>query len=165
MKKNYIKLFLVFITLLVLVSCEQKKANENPIISASFVISNLSDEDFSSIGTTQVTKSDFKKVFFSLDMKHNDNITERSISIPVFKEIVNSYDNIERYWFGNNTKIDNKSENYTYYETNFILYIGNLSDDEIASIFNSENISISYMENDENKQEIINLEKILKYEK
>ncbi|WP_313128335.1 hypothetical protein [Anaerocolumna sp.] len=161
MKEKFKIFFLVFITLLALVSC---KKNENLTINASLVVSNLSDEDFSSIGTKNVAKSDFKKVIFIFDMNHNDKISERTISIPIFKKVVNSYDNVKRYWFGKDTTIDNISENYAYYESNFILFTRNLSKDEIANIFHSENISISYMENDENKEEIINLKKIIKFE-
>lgn len=163
MKKKYKIIFLVFINVLMLVSCQTKKQNENPTINTSLVISNLSDEDFYSIGTNHVTKADFKKVSFILDMKHNDKISERTISIPIFKDLVNSYDNMERYWFGDDIKIDNISENYAYYETTFILYTGDLSKDEITNIFHSDNITVSYLKNKETEKKIINLETIIEY--
>lgn len=164
MEKKYKIGFLVFINILILVSCVTKKQIENPIISTSLNISNLSAEDFNSIGTNHVIRSDFKKVTFIFDMKHNDKITERTINIPKFKDIVNSYDNIERYWFGDNVKIDNISENYAYYETTFILYTGNLSKDEITNIFHSKNILVSYLKNNKTKKDKINLETILNYQ-
>ncbi len=167
MKKSFKIIFLIFINLLILASCETKEKNlknDEPIINTSIVISNLSDEDFYSIGTNHVTKADFKKVIFIFDMKHNNKITDRNISIPNFKDIANSYDNIERYWFGDNTKIDNIGENYAYYETTFILYTGVLSQDEITNIFQSENVLVSYQENNKSKENIIKLENIIKYE-
>lgn len=146
-----------------LVSCDIKKQNENPTINTTLIISDLSEEDFNSVGTNHVTRADFKKVNFIFDMKHNDRISERTISISIFKDVVNSYDNRERYWYGDNIKIDNLSENYAYYETTFILYTGDLSKDEIANIFHSENITISYLKNNEAEKKIINLETILEY--
>ncbi len=163
MKKIYKLFFLVFINLLILVSCETKKQTENPVINTSLVISNLSDEDFNSIGTSHITKDEFKKVTFILDMKHNDKISKRTINIPIFKDVVNSYDNTERYWFGDDIKIDNISENYAYYKTTFILYTGNLSKDKITNIFHSKNILVSYQKNNKTTKDIIKLETILNY--
>lgn len=165
MKKKCILFFLSLLSLIILISCEKNKVIGNETIDTSLVISSLSDEDFANIGTTNVIKEDFKKVNFIFNMKHNEKITKRTISVPIFKDVVNTYDKTERYWFGNNTRIDNISENYAYYETTFIMYTGNLSEDEITNIFRSESILVSYMENDKNKKELISVEKILKYEK
>lgn len=143
-----IMIFLCIVLVLNLVGC---KSEDYVYIETNFVISNLSDEDFQEIGTTNETntKEDYKKLKLVLDMKHGKEITNRKVYVPSqdhFKELLNTYDNEEHYLFGNSTCIDNSSENLAYYEINIIMYTKNLDDNDIKNIFKSEEISISYLD-------------------
>jgi len=134
-----------------------------PDIKAYVSIHHLTDEDFDQIGTPNVVKEDFRKVNFSLYLNHFSTITQRDISIPNLKEIMNIYD-IERYWYGNSTYSDNPGED-AYYLYDIMFLSKGLNEEEIKSVFKDHQIEITWTDEDGLAvNTIINLADIIKFE-
>lgn len=69
---------------LILTPCGTGKMKE-PDIYLKFNVSDLTDEEFQSIGTKgleNVTKSDFKNIEFTLDVEQTNGVSNRKILIP-----------------------------------------------------------------------------------
>ena len=148
-----------------LTACNVKK-EEDPIITIAFSASELSDEDYESVGTAGLEnpkKEEFKKIEFSLEVKQSNEITDRSIVVPDIKKVVNSKDP-ERYWSGSFSRQDNPQENFARYDYSFVLYTKELDEQEIRDLFESEKVRISYTDkNDVYKEEAFTLSDILQF--
>lgn len=136
-KKCFI-FFIIVLAVINLLACE----TQNPEIKATFTISILTDKDFEDVGTSGEVKEDFRKVHFLLEVNNCTNISNRKISIPNFKEVMNTYD-IERYWFGKYSASDSPDEDALY--TNDIMFLSKgLTEEDIKSIFKGSKISITW---------------------
>ncbi len=160
-----IKNFLTCVTislLILLAGCNTKVINDTPLIKADFSFTELSDEDFQDIGTKGYVKEDFRKVNLNVRVKNSSNITDRTLTIPDLKNIMNSYD-MERYWYGQYTTEDNPGKDACY--TYDIMFLSKgLSEDDIANIFKASVITVTWTDKStkENKS-IINLADIIEF--
>lgn len=113
--KKFIKtiVFILGISLIV-TTCTTKEDKEEPKIGLKFNVSDLTEEEFKSVGTKELenpTKDDFKNVEFKFDVEHSSKILNRKITVPSIKEIINSqYE--DRYWFGEGNSQDDEGENF-----------------------------------------------------
>jgi hypothetical protein len=134
-----------------------------PEIQAVLSIKQLSDEDFQYVGGSKESKEDFRKVNFLLEVKHSSEMTDRAITVPMFHEVMNSYDT-ERYWYGESTKSDNPGEDAVY-SNDIMFYTGGLDQEGMAAVFGDAEISITWTDKKGSwKEEIIRLEDIIKFE-
>lgn len=164
MKKiTFLIIFVLFLLSLSLISYKFT-TKKHPEIKASFIVSKLTDDDFNSIGTDEskkiTTKEDFRKVYISVEFINCKNLSDRKITIPDFKNLMNSYD-IERYWYGQSTKLDTPTEDAAY--TYDIMFLSkNLTDEQIKSIFKDSQAIITWKNKNTNENSIkINISDII----
>ena len=165
--KKFIKtiVFILGISLIV-TACTAKKDKEEPKISLKFNVSDLAEEEFKSVGTKELekpTKDDLKKFEFKLDIEHSNKISNRKITVPNIKEIINSqYE--DRYWFGEGNSQDNEGENFAEYSEKIVFYSNGLNEEEIKEIFKSSEVKISWTtDNGENQEKIFNLSDVIEF--
>ncbi len=162
MSRNKRFIFLL-IMILFLSGCKFQGTNSDPEINAIFTISELSNKDFDDIGTKGFNIEDFRKVNISITVKNNTNITDREISLPNIKDVMNSYD-IERYWYGEYVTSNNPNEDAEYRYDIMFLSKG-LSEDDIKSVFTDSNIIVSWTSKEDKKEKrTINLTDIITFE-
>lgn|GEM_PF-1321658 len=153
--KKIILIVLFICTMLMLVSC---KGNDNnyynnvafnevyPVLK--FDVSALTDDDFSSVGTSELKnakKEDFKKIRFTLNVTNRSDITKRTIIFPTGEEIkahANS-NKIDRYWFGSEIR-DNSRVKSAMYRYDFVFYSKGLNDQDIRNMFGSLTTKVSW---------------------
>lgn len=144
---NYIiKLTALTIILLFMPIIIASGATNNPTINVKLIVSDLTDEEFESVGTyglVNPVKDDFKKIRFALHVNQLDNVTDRNITIPAFYSVVNAYGK-DRYWFGSSYKQDNPQDNFANYENEFVIYSKGLNEQDMKDIFSSEIVKISW---------------------
>lgn len=164
--KGKISLAIIFIFILlclILSACESKEVKDEPEIRASFTISKLNNTDFDEIGTPDVEKEDFRKVKLKLEVSNSSIVSDRKIYIPDLKEIMNSYDNIDRYWYGSSISSDNIDED-AYYEMDYMFFSEGLDNEGIESVFHKGEIKVSWVNNDdEYVKHVINLTDIIEF--
>lgn len=152
--------------LLIITACNTGETIDSPKIDLKFHVSNLTDKQFRTIGTSGIesaTKYDFKNIEFTLDIKHSNNITNRKIIIPNIKTIANSYDR-ERYWFGQSYSQDNSTDNFAKYGNTFMFYSKGLDEQTIKNIFNSAEVIVSWVTNSgENEERLFKLGDAIKF--
>lgn len=163
MYKN--KTFILYIVIFIasfLSACNTSDKTESPEITTTFIFSSLTDDDFKEVGTKENVKNDFRKVLFTLMVKYDTNISNRSISVPDLKNVMNSYD-AQRYWFGTYATSDNPTEDALYtYEIMFLSK--DMTNDTIKSMFSDSNISITWTDKDgQENSKIINLADIIDF--
>ncbi len=167
MKRITVSIVFLAAVSFMLAACHLVKAEEDPEIDLHFSASDLEDEEYESIGTTELenpTKADFKNIEFTLDVRHSDEITNRNIMIPEVKLAANSYDK-ERYWFGRSYRQDNPQENFAQYSYSFVLYTQGLDEQGIRDIFKAKDVRISWVDEDDRYEEqVFNLGDILEFE-
>jgi hypothetical protein len=157
LREQYMKRLIILTLLIVsitLTACNVK-SEVDPSIAIKFSASELSDDEYDSIGREGLenpTKADFRNIEFTLDVKNFDEITDRSISVPDLKQVVMSNAS-DRYWFGSSSQQDNSEENFAHYEYRFVLYTKGLEEQGIRDIFKSEEVRISYTDKNEVYQE------------
>ena len=136
---------------------------ERSNIKASLSVLKLSEEDFQYIGTSGVEKEDFRKVNFQLNVDYNSRVTNRKITVPDLREVMNSYD-IERYWYGNSTKSDNPKEDVLY-ANDIMFYTKGLDNEGIEDVFDEAQVRVTWTDEDgSEKEEIVNLAEIIEFE-
>lgn len=152
-----------FVIVLALAGCNFSDKNGTPEIETELTFSKLSDKDLMDIGTKDANIIDFRKVLFSVTVNNNTKITDREISLPNLKDIMNSYDK-ERYWYGEYVTRNNPNEDAEYRYDIMFLSKG-LSEDDIKSVFTDSHIIVSWT-NEEDKEEMrtINLPDIITFE-
>lgn len=151
--------YLLAVTVLILSGCTYK-ADDEPDITAELIISGLTDEEKTEVGTHGEKIEDFKKLNLELTVKYNKHISDRKISIPEIKEILNSYD-IERYWYGGYSTQDNPKEDAEY-NYNAVFLAKDLTEEDIKSMFEDSYIRVMW-DDDKGREEerSINLSDIL----
>lgn len=150
---------------LILTACSAGKAKD-PKINLKFNVSNLTDEEFQSIGTNgleNATKSDFKNIEFALDVEQTNEVSNRKITIPNLKEVANSYDR-ERYWFGQSYSQDSQAENFAKYSYKFVFYSKGLEEQAIKTIFSSSEVRVAWTTNSgKNKEHVFKLGEVIQF--
>ncbi len=161
-KKAFMFSFIILIAFL-LIACNSQDKNNTPEIKAVFTFSNLTDDDFSYIGTSNVAKEDFRKVSFSLTVKNSANLPARKISIPDIKDAMNSYD-MKRYWYGQYTTMDSPAEDAEYiYDIMFLSK--DLREEEIKDMFRDRQIFVTWTDKDKTEEmRAINLSDIISFQ-
>lgn len=148
---------------LIITACTAK---EEPKISLKLNVSDLTEEEFKSVGTTKLEnpiKDDFKNIEFKLDVEHSNKISNRKITIPSVKEIINSQYK-DRYWFGESSSQDNEGETFASYSEKVVFYSNGLKEEEIKEIFKSSEVKISWTtDNGENQEKIFNLGDVIEF--
>lgn len=103
-------LFLLIGLCIALVACN----NAEPEIRVNTTISNINAEEFNNLGVTdeygEVSKNDFKKLTFDFSMEHDEGIERKIEMFDNWRNLLNTYDGLERYWTGNNTSQDNPED-------------------------------------------------------
>ena len=142
-------LFLLIGLCTVLVACNSTE----PEIEVNTNISNISAEEFNNLGVTdvygEVSKSDFKKLTFDFSMQHDDSVERKIEMFDNWRELLNNYDGLERYWTGNNTSQDNPEDNFAEYHYDIILYSKGLNEEDIKGIFSDASLYVEWIKNDE----------------
>lgn len=160
MKKFIKTIILILGASLIMTACTTKENKEDPEITLEFNVSSLTEEEYKSVGTKGLEnpiKDDFKKIDFKLKVEYSKKISNRKITVPNFKEIINSKYN-DRYWFGESSSQDNKSENFAEYNESIVFYSKGLEEEEIKEIFKSAEVKISWTtDNGENQEKVFNL--------
>jgi len=167
MRKIIITIIFLLSTLLILTACGTEKVKDDPEISIKFKVSNLTDEEFQFVGTKELEtalKDDFKNIEFSLDVKNSNNISNRKIVIPDFKNVVKSYDK-KRYWFGEASRQDNSSENFAQYGNKIVFYSKGLDEQAIKNIFGESEVRVSWTTNSgKDEEKVFKLGEIVQFQ-
>ena len=167
MRKIISTIIFLLSTLLILTACGTEKVKDDPEISIKFKVSNLTDEEFQFVGTKELenaSKDDFKNIEFSLDVKHSNNISNRKIIIPDFKNVVKSYDK-KRYWFGEASRQDNSSENFAQYGNKIVFYSKGLDEQAIKNIFGESEVRVSWTTNSgKDEEKVFKLGEIVQFQ-
>ncbi|MEG0440409.1 hypothetical protein [Solibacillus cecembensis] len=148
------KLSLIFASFifLLLTACN----NEDPTIEIEVKIAPVSDDEYSNVGATkdlnEPKQEDFKVLEYTLHMEHSDDVTIRQIeSFDDWKNVLNGIDDIDRYWYGSASSLDNTSENFAEYSYQLVYYAKGLSQGDIKQAFNNSIITVAWTD-DENQQ-------------
>lgn len=147
--------------ILFMCSCLTKKSEDIPDIMISFTVSNLSDEEYSSISTYELStpqKEDFKNIEFLLGLS---NLQNMKVEIPNFRMISNE-GGVSRYWCGDNMEYP-YNENNGLYTDKFVLYSNDLDDQGIKDVFRNAKVKVSWTDNNEIKNKIYNLGDIMTF--
>ena len=147
--------------ILFMCSCLTKNSEDIPDIMISFTVSNLSDEEYSSIGTHELTnpkKEDFKNIEFQLGLNDLQNM---NVEIPNFKMISNE-GGVNRYWCAGNMEYPYDEENSLYHDK-FIFYSKDLDNEGIKGVFRNAKVKVSWTENNESKSKIYKLGDIMTF--
>ena len=167
MRKIIITIIFLLSTLLILTACGTEKVKDDPEISAKFKVYNLTDEEFQLVGTKELenaSKDDFKNIEFSLDVKHSNNMSNRKIIIPDFKNVVKSYDK-KRYWFGEGSSQDNSNENFAQYGNKIVFYSKGLDEQAIKNIFGESEVRVSWTTNSgKDEEKVFKLGEIIQFQ-
>ncbi|MBP1756669.1 MAG: hypothetical protein H6Q59_3067 [Firmicutes bacterium] len=165
-KKSFILTTIILLSILIILTACGTEKIKQPDINIKFNVSDLSNEEFQSVGTKgleNATKSDFRNLEFTLDVEQTNEVTNRKIIIPNLKEVANSYDR-ERYWFGTSYSQDNQAENFAKYGYKFVFYSKGLEDQVIKTIFDSSEVRVSWTTNSgENKEHVFKLGEVIQF--
>ena len=162
-----LSILFLLITSLIFTACDTAKPKDDPEINVKLTVSDLTDEDYESVGTKGLenpTKDDFKNIKFTLDVTHSNNITNRNVVIPNIQKAINKYDK-NRYWFGQTFKQDNENENFAKYSDTMVLYSKGLDNKDIKEIFKSAVVKISWTDKDNGGEKEVNLSDIIQFKK
>ncbi|MEH6938843.1 hypothetical protein V7056_13420 [Bacillus sp. JJ664] len=139
--------FIVFFQLVLLTSCSNLPYE--PKIKMDIIVRELTENEYSAVGTMGLSNPsirDFKKIVFDFEMKNSNQITYRNINIPehtIWKYKINSIDG-DRYWFGNEYKMGDSST----YHREFVYYSKGVSEEQVRKAFEDTFIRISYQTKD-----------------
>lgn len=150
------KLSLLYASLffLLLTACN----TEEPLIEIEVKVSSISDDEYNNVGATKdlidPKQEDFKVLEYTFNMKHTDAVTNRQIEINGhWRNILNSIDEIDRYWYGNTSSQDNASENFAEYQQEIVFYAKGLSEEDIKKAFSDAKLTVSWTDNNNEKEE------------
>lgn len=167
MKRIVVSIILLLSIFMLLTSCNKKKETNEPDISIKLNVSDLTDDEYKSVGTKNIdnaTKDDFKSIDFSLYVKNSSKTTDRKIEVPDLKRLVKSYDE-KRYWFGSESSQDNSSENFAQYSKKIVFYSKGLINEDIKKIFLTSEVNVLWTINNTENEKVYNLGSILTFEK
>lgn len=141
-------IFLLIGLCILLAACN----NAEPEIQVDTIISNITADEFNSIGGTEEygesTQKDFKKLTFDFSMQHDEGVERKIEMFDNWRDVLNNYDGLERYWGGNSTSQDNPEENFAEYHYDLIFYSKGLSEGDIKEIFNESSIRVEWINNE-----------------
>lgn len=164
--KKFITIILILSISLILITCTTKENKEEPKISLKFSVSDLTEEEFQSVGAKKLEnpiKDDFKNVEFKLDVENSNKISNRKITVPSIREIIKSQYS-DRYWFGEVYSQDNEEENFAEYSEKIVFYSNGLKEEEFKDIFKSSDVKISWItDKDKYREKIFNLGDIIEF--
>lgn len=144
-------LFLIIGFCIILVACN----NAEPEIRVNTTISNINTEEFNNLGGTdeygKVSKNDFKKLTFDFSMQHDEDVERKIEMFDNWRNLLNTYDGLERYWTGNSTSQDNSDESFAEYHYELFFYSKGLNEEDIKGIFSEASIYVEWI-NNEDKQ-------------
>lgn len=164
MKRIIAALSLVFFISVALTACNIDKKSEMPHINLNFNISNLTDEEFQSVGTKgleNAKKDDFKNIEFTLHVEYSSKISKGTITVP---DIEKTLHDKGIFLFGQSDKQDNPSETFANYEKKYVLFCRGLYEQAIRNILNSLEVKVSWKTSwGENKERVFNLGEIIKF--
>lgn len=129
--------------------------NNNKITTIA-EITPLTSDEYLSVGTYDLenpAKEDFMKLVVEVNVRSDTG--DESIEVPNFREIFNSIDSLERYWF------INESHTGTTFWMELVFLSRDLEEADIRNAFQNENIDVRF--GADNK--VINIAKILKIKK
>ncbi|MZP31493.1 hypothetical protein GTO91_17580 [Heliobacterium undosum] len=167
MSKIVLRLMLLLGLLVLPAGCAGEKITDIPDIRVSFVATELTDAEYVYVGTKElenVTKNDFKKMMFSLDVIDSSKITDRQVIVLQLKHAANAYDG-KRYWFGKGYRQDNPGEHAAHYSDEFVFYAKGLDEQAIRNIFRTSEAMVSWTTSDgERRDKTFLLGDVLKFE-
>lgn len=153
------KLGVLFLLLLsvTMTACRKESSLKEPDIKAVVSVAPVTEEEYGSIGTYNLTKpsiEDFKNVLIKLDVKAAKGVTNRRIEFPENKDILNKLTS-DRYWYGGYSTEDNGDTSDAHYETHFVMYAGNLTTEDIKELLGDFTMKINWNLKDREGQRII----------
>ncbi|MFJ8064040.1 fructose-bisphosphate aldolase [Psychrobacillus sp. NPDC096426] len=142
--KKWLSLILCTLLLVTITACN---TIAEPNITVVAQISQLSDEEYGSVGTSGLenpNKDDFRKFSLNFDAENLNGLKSRLIEIPNnWRNLIN-FDK-DRYWYGSGEEQDNKDESFAHYKYEFVFYSNGLSDEDIRKAFDSAIITVSWV--------------------
>ena len=153
--KKTILWFTFLILFLLITACN----NKEPSIEVEVKVSPISKEEYSKVGATmdliEPKQADFKVLEYTFNMKHSNAVTNRQIeTTKYFGKVLESIDDMDRYWSGGGSSQDNPSENFAVYNEKFIFYAKGLSDEDIKHAFRDIKLTVSWNDHQDEKKEI-----------
>ncbi len=147
--KNSFLLTVVILSIILTSSCSSnKEAKASPRTNVLFTVSDLTDEEFQSIGTGELvnpTKNDFKNIHLIVETQNFNDTNKAKITIPVFNNILIK-DKQNRYWYGSGFD-QNPTKELTTSERDFVFYSKGLKDTKaIKDYFTGIEVIISWQE-------------------
>lgn len=166
--KIFIKVIILILGVsFIITGCSRNEIKDEPKFGLKFNVSNLTEEEYKLVGTKELKnpkKDDFKNIEFTLDVEHSNKISNRNISVPSIKEVIQKQYK-DRYWFGKGDSEDNKEANFASYGEKIVFYSKGLKEEEIKEIFKSSEVKISWStDNEKSKEKIFNLGDIIEFE-
>jgi len=166
--KNFIKVIILILGVsFIITGCNINEIKDEPKFILKLNVSNLTEEEYKLVGTKELEnpkKEDFKNIEFTLDVEHSNKISNRNISVPSIKEVIQKQYK-DRYWFGKGYSEDNKGTNFASYGEKIVIYSNGLKEDAIKEIFKSAEVKISWLtHSEESKERIFNLDDIIEFE-
>lgn len=132
---------IIICTLIVIISFILMKAHINIDMEAD--IKNLDNDIITNLELSTEPKENYKVFHFELKIKHDNKITQRHVVIPDFRELIDSSGE-KIYWFGTYSIQDDPKQNFAKYTYDITLNVGQLSEEDIRKIFNSQDFTISW---------------------
>ena len=148
MKKPFL-LTVLLLSIILTSSCSSnKEIQKPPKTNVLFTVSDLSEEEFQSIGTGDLvnpTKNDFKNIELIVETQNFNDGNKANITIPDFNNILTK-DNQNRYYYGSGFD-QNPQKERTTSERSFVFYSKGLKDTKaIKDYFTGIEVIISWQE-------------------
>ncbi|MDU9694127.1 hypothetical protein O0Q50_23365 [Priestia aryabhattai] len=129
---------------------------DQPAAKVVTKVSTLSDKEYGEVGTDELKdpkKEDFRKVNIKVTLSEVDKIEKEKVDMPNYKKIFNNIDKDEqtRYWFGKGDAKEDDEGNQEVFTQEFVLYTKNLSEDDIKTALETNEIKTSWV-NKDNKE-------------
>lgn len=154
MKNIYVVFALILCTLL-LTACTEPS---EPVITIEATVAPLTDVQYAQVGATDDLPDPQQKHFsmftFHFEMEHEDNIDSRAIEMYSFENLkatFQSIDDFDRYWTGSWSSQDNANENFATYDQHFVFYTKDLTKEAIQQALSNEMITVSWVDENEEK--------------
>lgn len=158
MKRKVIALLATSILFIILFTAGYLYSLNRPYMQIRTEITAIDDETYQTLGALEyVEHSDqkyFRKLNFSFKFKYSDQIedieTEMSESL---KNLLTS----DVYWTGSGFEYDNTAKKEYIVQEEIVLYMGEISEEEIIERLNEGVLTVKWMEDGEEKQKEYNI--------
>lgn len=111
-----------------------------PTTTIEAAISQLTEDEFESVGTHELENpqiDDFRKFTFNVDVNNvAGHIVDFTFS-ESWKEAIDSFDVIDRYWFGGGSEQNNGGENVAKHAQEFVFYSKGLNEESMREALNT----------------------------